>query len=78
MNEIPQGFECRTSKTSLDFKEPQMPLEVGQEVLQLLLEKYGQYADSPTVLEGLLLSMQMLGGPIAAANIIRYCAIKLA
>lgn len=77
MNEsLPKGFECR-SKQETDFKEPAMPLEVGQELLQFLLGKYGQYVDSATVLEGLLLTMQMIGGPKRAATVIRYCAVTV-
>lgn len=77
---VPKGFECATKKgvEPLDFKEPVMPMEVAGEVTQFLLGKYGQHVESSVVLEGLLLSMQMLGGPRNAAQVVNYCAIKAA
>lgn len=60
------------------IKEPAVPVEVAGEVAKFLIEKYGPHADSPIVLEGLWLSMQMVGGPRTAAAVIRYCALKVA
>lgn len=58
-------------------KEPKVPVEVAGEVSQLLIEKYGQHINNPVVLEGLLLAMQMVGGPKKAAQVVSYCAFKL-
>ncbi|MBP9101476.1 MAG: hypothetical protein KBF68_08925 [Nitrosomonas sp.] len=52
-------------------------LEVANAVTQFLTEKYGKDIDHPLVLEGLFLSMQMVGGPVAAARTISYCVPKV-
>jgi len=40
------------------------------------IEEAGIDANDPTTLEGLLLAMQMIGGPNGAADVVRYCSFR--
>ena len=50
-------------------------LDVALQV-SAFIEQAGIDADAPETLEGLLLAMQMIGGPQRAADTVRYCAIR--
>jgi hypothetical protein len=51
-------------------------MEVASVIVECIAEKYGEKFQDPAVLEGIYLSMQMIGGPRQAARVINECAIK--
>lgn len=52
-------------------------LEVGVKITEFVLTNYGENIDDPAVLEGMVLAIQMVGGPKLAAQVIRYCSLKV-
>lgn len=56
---------------------PDDPTDVACVVTQFITEKYADAADSPAVIQGLWLAMQMLAGPAEAARLLRECALNL-
>lgn len=62
--------------TTNDNKVPYSSREVAMEVARFLLEKYGDNCTDPSVMPGMWLAMQLVGGPIDAAATLRQCGVN--
>jgi hypothetical protein len=72
--QVPQTILNRESATGT--KEIRR-LDVALGVHDYVLQHFGDCGTNPEVLEGMWLAMQMLGGPVEAARVIRCCAIEV-
>lgn len=52
--------------------------EVAESVRDFMVSHFGVEAESPSAIEGMWLAMQMVGGPQQAAQVVSYCALKVA
>ena len=57
-------------------KPVRFPIEVASALTTFIVTEFGEDADSPVVMEGIFLAMQMVGGPRQAAEVIGYCSVR--
>lgn len=68
----------KKSRNVIVTERPAHPRIVAQEVADFVTARWPECAlGDSLIVEGLLLAMQMVGGPSGAANVIGYCTPKL-
>jgi len=70
-----EAFEAAKTLPLESLAKQRRALDVALKVCAFI-ERAGIDADAPTTLEGLLLAMQMIGGPNGAADVVRYCSFR--